>query len=57
MILEEGNSQMKRLVISDELIERIANSYRSHFGKRQSMEISFQQFLELELVRLEKAIA
>lgn len=45
---------MKRLVVSDEFIERMADSYRS---QSTSMSITFQQFIERELKRLKEAIA
>lgn len=42
---------MKHLVLSDEFIERVADSYRD-----QKMSITFQQFFELELDRIKEAI-
>jgi len=43
---------MKHVILSDELIDRMADTYRD-----QTMSITFQQFFELELNRLKESIA
>ena len=45
--LKGANWTMKHVVLSDELIEQMGDSYQD-----QKTSITFQQFFELELIRL-----
>lgn len=42
---------MKRIVVSDELVEQLASDYHLN-----SIQLTFEQFLEAELVKLKKII-
>lgn len=42
---------MKRIVVSDELIEQMARDYHLH-----SIQLTFEQFLENELFKLKRIV-